>query len=49
MCVYALKCFYFIRFRLGQGYPYRSIFIDLDNKIEYSEIKKEIRRFEGNQ
>ena len=43
LSVYSNKCFYFCRFKLGQGYPYRSIKIELDNKVTLSEIKKGLK------
>jgi len=44
LCVYSNKYFYFCRFKIGQGFPYRSIFVELDNKMSLSDIKKEIKR-----
>ena len=44
LCIYSNKCLYFCRFKLGQGFPYRSIFIELDNKISLSVLKKEIKK-----
>jgi len=40
LCIYSKKCFYFCRVQLGQGYPYRSIIIDLDNKVDLADVKK---------
>lgn len=44
LCIYSKKCFYFCRVQLGQGYPYRSIFINLDNRVALADIKKEMKK-----
>jgi len=44
LCIYSKKCFYFCRVQLGHGYPYKSIFINLDNKITLADIKKEMKK-----
>ena len=44
LCIYSKKCFYFLRVQLGQGYPYRSVFINLDNRVTLADIKKEMKK-----
>ena len=44
LCIYSKKCFYFCRVELRHGYPYRSLFINLDNRVTLADIKKEMKR-----